>query len=140
MIKSQLILDILDLILDGLENEKNLHCQIPFLKEGNQEHTGVGVFINFEAEPNITNHKISTANCLTKDVDGNPIERIDGLELINESLNILADVSIHLSNGIIDCVEIWNKNGENYPKEEPKQYQLIQKWIDLEKQKTIVRN
>ncbi len=65
------------------------------------------------------------AEYLNKDIDGNPIERIDGLELINESQNILADISVHLTNGIIDCVEIWNKNGENYPKNEPNKYQLF---------------
>ncbi|KGO84564.1 hypothetical protein [Flavobacterium suncheonense] len=140
MIKSQLLLDILDLIFDGLENEKNLRCQIPFLKENNQEHTGIGLFINLDADKNINDYKIPTINNSNKNVDGNPIERIDGLELINESQNILADISVHLTNGIIDCVEIWNKNGENYPKNEPNKYQLIQNWIVPEKRKTIVRN
>ena len=140
MIKSQLLLDILDLIFDGLENEKNLRCQIPFLKESSQEHTGIGLFINLDADKNINEYKISTINQLNKDVDGNPIERIDGLELINESENILADISVHLTNGIIDCVEIWNKNGENYPENELNKYQLIQNWIVPEKRKIIVRN
>ena len=96
--------------------------------------------IKVDADKNINDYKIPTINNSNKNVDGNPIERIDGLELINESQNILADISVHLTNGIIDCVEIWNKNGENYPKNEPNKYQLIQNWIVPEKRKTIVRN
>ncbi|MDI9341902.1 MAG: hypothetical protein QM534_15125 [Sediminibacterium sp.] len=64
---------------------------------------------------------------------------VDGVEIKNESQNILANAIVHLKEGIIDCLEIWNKNGENYPVVEPENYELTQTWLGLKDKRTIKR-
>ena len=138
MIKSQLLLDIFDLIFDDYEYEDKLRQQIQFLIEGETEHTGVGLFINFETEQGIENYKISTEKAENRDVDGKVIERINGVELRNSELKILADVTVHITDGIIDCVEIWNMI-DDYPTIEPSKYELEQVWVDSANRK-LIRN
>ena len=46
------------------------------------------------------------------------------IELVNKELDILADITIHLKDGIIDHIEIWNKTGVDYPLEELLTYEL----------------
>ena len=138
MIKSQLLLDIFDLIFDDFEYEEKLRKQIQFLKESETEHTGVGLFINFETEKGIENYKIPTEKAENRDVNGKAIERINGVELRNSELKILADVTVHITDGIIDCVEIWNMI-DDYPTIEPSKYELEQVWVDSKNRK-LVRN
>ncbi len=137
MLKSQLISDIFNLILDDSEYEENLRSQIQFLKQGKTEHTGIGLFIYFEAEKGIENYKISTRETENRNIDGKTTERINGVELRNNDLKILADINIHITDGIIDFVEIWNKNGEEYPNIEPTQYELQQVWSNSKNRKLI---
>ena len=136
MIKSQLILDIFDLIFEDFEYEEKLRNQIQFLKEGETEHTGVGLFVSFEAENGIENYKIPTEKAENRDINGKATERINGVELKNSELKILADVNIHITDGIIDCVEIWNKI-DDYPITEPSKYELEQVWIDSKNRKLV---
>jgi hypothetical protein len=139
MLKSQLISDVFNLIFDDSVYEDKLRSQIQFLKQGKTEHTGVGIFIYFEAEKGIENYKISTEKNENRNVDGKTTERINGVELRNNDLKILADIDVHITDGIIDCVEIWNKNGEEYPNIEPTQYELQQVWLDSKNRK-LIRN
>lgn len=136
MIKSQLILDIFDLIFEDFEYEEKLRNQIPFLKEGKTEHTGVGLFINFEAEKGVENYKIPIEKAENKDVNEKAIERINGVELRNDELKILADINVHITDGIIDCVEIWNMI-DDYPTTEPTKYELEQVWVESKNKKLI---
>ncbi|TDQ78321.1 hypothetical protein [Sphingobacterium yanglingense] len=136
MIKSQLILDIFDLIFEDFEFEERLRHQIPFLKEGKTEHSTIGLFVYFDAERGIEKYKIPTENIETKDINGNAIERIDGVHLKNSELKILADINVHIKAGIIDCVEIWNMIND-YPTTEPSKYELEQVWVKSKKRKLI---
>lgn len=140
MIQSQFILDIFDLVFDDLEVGKSLRNQVVFLNENSREHTGVGLFINFSAENGIEEYKVSNDKAKNFDIYGNPTEMINGVEIKNEKLKILADTTVHLTNGIIESLEIWNKNGEEYPKSDPTQYELIQLWLEPENRRNIIRN
>lgn len=128
MIQSTLILNILDLTFDGYEYAELLRKQIPFLTEGEKEYTGTGLFIDFIAEEGIYKYRIT----------GNDNERINGVEIRNEELNILADADVCLKNGIIEYIEIWNKL-DVYPSIEPEHYELHQAWLAPEKRRIIVR-
>ena len=117
MIESKFTLDILDLILDDEAEAKSLREQIDFLTETEIEYTGIVMFIYFEnvfiyEEP--SNHRNSVYN---------------GVELINEKQNVLADVILHVENGLIKSIEIFNKNGEDYPSGKLESYILRQIWI-----------
>ncbi len=139
MIQSKYILDILDLILDEVEFEDKLRQQIPFLSEREKEHTGVGLYVHFNSDKEIAKYKIPTDSAQNIDIEGNPTEMITGVEIKNEKLNILADATVHLRNGLIDNVEIWNKTAANYPIEEPSTYEMTQAWLDPPKKRTIIR-
>lgn len=137
MIKSQLILDIFDLIFDDFEHEEKLRNQIPFLSENEIEHTSIGLFINFKKGNGIEDYKIPIENTEDKDVNGKAIERINGVEMKNNELKILADIDVQITDGIIDYIEIWNKIGEDYPIHEPTKYELEQVWVNSKNRKII---
>ena len=103
------------------------------------DHTGVGAFIHFQPDNQIQQFRLDTTYAKDYDMEGNPIDIVDGIEIRNPELLILADAIIHLKNGIIDHLEIWNKCGEDYVQTEPEHYELYQMWIDDNKQRTIVR-
>jgi hypothetical protein len=139
MIQSKYILDILDLTFDEFESEDLLRKQIPFLTEKEREHTGVGLHIYFLGDKEIETFKIPTDKALNFDIERNPTEMLNGVEVKNEKLKVLADATVHLTNGLIDCIEIWNKNGEEYPLEELTDYELTQSWLDNSKRRTLKR-
>ena len=139
MIQSKYILDILDLTFDKFEYEDLLRQQILFLTEEKREHTGVGIYVYFISDKEIENFKIPTDKTLSFDIDRNPTEILDGVEINNEKLKVLANTAVHLTNGFIKYVEIWNKNGEDYPLEELTSYELTQCWLDNSKKRTIKR-
>lgn len=139
MIQSQLILDIFELLFDELGYEALLKKQIPFLSIGSKDHTKVGAFIYFDHEKGIESFRVQAVGEPGFDSDGNLIARIDGVELHNDKLMILADTTVHLKNGLIDCLEIWNKNGEDYPVNEPEVYRLEQVWKGKAEKRTIIR-
>jgi hypothetical protein len=138
MIKSQLLLDVFNLTFEGLEHEDSLRNQIQFLSEGETEHTGVGLFINFETEKGVEAYKIPTEKAENRNTCGQAYERINGIEMRNEKLKILADIDVTITDGIIDCVQIWNKI-DDYPTIEPTAYELEQVWVDSKKRK-LIRN
>jgi hypothetical protein len=137
VIKSKFILDIFDLLFDDHKATDLLTKQIDFLTEGEIEHTGVGLFINFNSDKTIQAYKVDRNLLVDESDDPNLLEMIDGVEIKNDSQNILADAIVHLKNGVIDSLEIWNKGGDNYPLIEPEHYEMTQTWRDVSKNKII---
>lgn len=139
MIKSQLLLDIFNIMFDDLEYEENLRNQIQFLEVNETEHTGIGLFVNFKKKQEIEKYRVS----IEKNENGNfeiiDSIRLNGVELRNIQLNIEADVDVVVKDGIINYVEVWNRIGEQYPENEPTKYELEQVWVDSKKRK-IIRN
>ena len=121
MIKSELISTIIELTLEGEIFESQLFEQIQLLTEKESKHTGVGLYVYLKPENGIVEHKLSKSQL--EQMLGEHNNQLTKFELTNNNENVLADVTIHFSDGIIDCVEIWNKVGD-YPKEELLTYEL----------------
>lgn len=139
MIKSQYILDILDLIFDDHKASELLRKQVDFLTVSDTEHTGIGLYINFTAAMSVQDYKIKKELLLKDTDDPATLEMANGLEIINESQKILADATVHLEDGVISCLEIWNKGGDDYPLKEPKHYELNQTWRDEKDKRKLKR-
>lgn len=139
MINSQYILDILDLAFDDHSESDLLRKQVSFLTVNDIDHTGIGAFVHFSADDQIQQFKLDTSNATNFDIEGNRTGMLVGVEIKNSDLLILADAIIHLKNGIIDHLEIWNKCGEDYVLTHPEHYQLDQIWVDKNKRRTIIR-
>ena len=122
MINSELINDILDFSLEGEQFEDELTQQVEFLSIKEEEYTGTGLFVHFNHTEGIEKFRIETDG-KNLNVDGKSTDRIEKVELINKHINIQADTCIHLTDGLIDCVEIWNKLG-SYPESELLTYEL----------------
>ena len=103
------------------------------------DHTGIGAFIHFSSDDQIQQFKLDTSNATNFDIEGIPTSIVDGIEIKNSELPILADAIIHLKNGIIDHLEIWNKCGKDYVQTDPEHYQLDQVWLDENKRRAIIR-
>ena len=116
MISSKFIVDILNLMLDDETLDESLFRQIKFLKDIESVYTNVGVFINFKNE--IEEEFLKIGMNLT----------FDGVEIQNDEQNILADAILQVKDGIICQLEIFNKNGFDFPKEEIENYVLTQNW------------
>lgn len=139
MIKSQYILDIFNLAFDDHPESDLLREQIPFLTLTDTEHTGIGAFIHFSKDPAIVQFRLNTSNAINFDTEGIPTELLDGIEIRNPELSLLADAMVWLKNGFIDHLEIFNKCGEDYFQEEPEHYHLEQMWLKDKKGRTIIR-
>jgi hypothetical protein len=139
VINSKYILDIFDIAFDDHPSSDLLRKQIPYLTLTNIDHTGIGAFIHFQADNQINQFRLDTTMATNYDIEGNTTEMVDGIEIRNPKLSILADAIIHLKNGIIDHLEIWNKCGEDYVLTEPEHYELHQIWLDDNKRRTIIR-
>lgn len=137
MIKSQILLDILDLALEGDVDIGLLKKQIPYLTEKSFEYTNIGLYVYFEQDSSIKNYRIYPNSITSFNQKGDEFYRLDGVEIKNDVQNILADATVHLTNGLIDCIEIWNKIGF-YPKSELLQYEIYQNW-KLKNRKRIIR-
>jgi hypothetical protein len=122
MIDSELIIDILDFTLESEECVEQLTNQMEFLSIKEEEYTETGLFVHFNHAEGIEKFRIETDG-KNLNVDGKSTYRIEKLELINKHINIQADTCVHLTDGLIDCVEIWNKVG-SYPKAELVTYEL----------------
>jgi hypothetical protein len=121
MIKSEFVSNIVELTVEGEKFEDILFEQIRHLTEKEKEHTGVGLYVYFKYEPEIEKYRLSESQ-LTE-LFGGFAHRLEKFELINSDINVLADTTVHFSNGLIDCLEIWNKLGD-YPKQELVTYEL----------------
>ncbi len=121
MIESELISNILELTVEGEKFEALLYQQINHLTVKKKEHTGVGLFVYLKYDKEIEKYRLSDSQL--DELFGNYNHQLDKFELINSDLNVLADTTVHLTDGLIDCIEIWNKLGD-YPKEELITYEL----------------
>ena len=113
-----LLYDVIDVSLEGELYEEQLRRQLELLTISEEKYTDSGLFTYFYADDKISKLKLSKSQIKNMGVV------FINIELINKQLNILADVIIHMKDGIIDKVEIWNKTGVNYPKEELLTYEL----------------
>lgn len=127
MISSKFIVDILDLMLDDETLDESLCKQIAFLTDIETVYTEVGIFINFKNE--IEEEFLKIGMNLT----------LDGVEIQNDEQNILADAILQVKDGIICQLEIFNKNGFDFPKEEIENYVLTQNWKESKK-RIIIKN
>ncbi|WP_101689345.1 hypothetical protein [Dysgonomonas massiliensis] len=111
MIKSQYILDILNLLLDqeGTENAKN---QIQYLTDADYNYTGAGVYITFKATENIKEDYLSKKSV------------IKGINIESKELEIGATALVFCNHGIIETLEI-AAYGELYPKKNLTDYTLL---------------
>ena len=106
----------MDLLLDGEEDAVRLKAQLPYLTDSEYEYTGVGLFVSFEQnkgiEPTILENERTILN---------------GVEITSTELEIGADATLFVFNGLIDYLEIWSYSG-NYPANELSNYCLKQIW------------
>lgn len=116
-----LISNILKNTIEGERFEGLLLRQLDCLSEKEFEHTGVGLFVYMKASKAIEPYRLSSSQLDL--MFGGYNHQLTKFELINEGLNVQADVSIHFHGGLIDSVEIWNKLGD-YPTEELMTYEL----------------
>lgn len=121
MISSELILKVIESTIEGEKYEEKLTHQIRFLIEKEGEHTGIGLFIYFSYNDGIDRFRLTKSELL--ETFGEHNNQLDKFELINNSKNILADLTVHFDEGLIDCVEIWNKIGP-YPITELTDFEL----------------
>jgi hypothetical protein len=121
MIKSEFISNIIELTIEGEKFEDILFEQIRHLTVKEEEHTGVGLYVYFKYEPEIEKYRLTESQLA--ELFGEYAHRLEKFELINSEINVLADTTVHISNGLIECLEIWNKIGD-YPKEELVTYEL----------------
>lgn len=121
MIKSEFISNIVELTVEDEKFEDILLEQIGHVTEKEVEHTGFGLYVYFKYDPEIEKYRLTELQIT--ELFGGFAQRLGKFELINSEINVLADTTIHFSNGLIDCLEIWNKLGD-YPKEELVTYEL----------------
>lgn len=124
MIESHLIAEIVHVTLEGELFEEALRQQVQFLEESEYEHTGNGMYVYFEMQAGIEDYRLTYDQRVKLFGANNP--ELTKFELINEPMKVHADVTVHLTDGLIDCVEIWNKLGE-YPEEDLLTWQLKRK-------------
>jgi hypothetical protein len=121
MIDSELIKEIIELTVEGEKFETLLFEQINHLTIKDREYTGVGLFVYFKHDKGIEEYKLNDSQL--EELFGEHNHRIEKFKLVNAEIGILADTTVHITDGLIDCVEIWNKIGD-YPKEELLTYEL----------------
>jgi len=128
MIESKLTLDILSLFFHGEKDAEFFKKQIAHLTVSEIEYSGVGVFITFENDEKIYEYR---AYSELKDIDfknENRLTILDGIVIKNKELNIEASAMIHIEDGIIESIEIFNYNGFEYPESELENYEISQNW------------
>jgi hypothetical protein len=125
MITSEFILNILHLALDD-DTTESFQNQIPFLTIKEFIHTGIGFYIYFDNNSQVKQQPIISNMPLT------------GVGIKNDKENILADVIVYITEGLISCIEIFNKNGENYPTAELTSYEMYRTWGNENKRKHII--
>lgn len=121
MIKSDYIKDILDLTFEGEKYADLLLGQIEHLVLKETKYTGIGCYYNFEYSEEIEKYRLSEIQLL--DLFGEHNHMIENIVVINEDANVHAYPMIWFTNGLIDCIEIWNGHGD-YPDGELLTYEL----------------
>ena len=126
MVRSKYIQDILTLLLDD-DDYSLLRKQVDFIEEDSYEYTESGVFVSFKHEQKISNYKY-----------GNRQLRLNGVLIKSDEIDIGAEASVVIDNGIIDYLEIW-PYGDIYPRKDLVYYTLEQQWKDGKNNKTVIR-
>lgn len=101
--------------------------QVDYITEDHFEYTGSGVFVYFKMEEEGKKYRAHLEH-----------NRLNGVLVKSEEMDIGAEATISLSDGLIDFLEIWNY-GDVYPSGEPVHYTLEQAWKKDESRKRIVR-
>ncbi len=128
MIKSTLVLDILDLFFDGEQDAEFFKTQINHLTISEIEYSGFGVFITFESNEEIYKYR-AYLNFTNDDfANENRLTILNGIIIENKDLNIEASATIRIEDGIIESIEIFNFNGFEYPESELENYEISQNW------------
>jgi len=112
MIQPGLILDILNLLLDGDDVDAMAKLQIESLTESDFNYTGSGLFVSFSHDEEIFKFRLNEDQ-LT----------LNGVEIKSPDLAIGADATVFFEDGVIDHLEIWSHDG-NYPEKELTDYSL----------------
>jgi hypothetical protein len=116
MIQSGLILDILNLILDGEDVDEEAKMQIETLTESDFNYTGSGLFVSFTHDEQSHKFRLSEESLV-----------LNGVEIKSPDLAIGADATIFFKDGLIDHLEIWSHDGV-YPEKELTEYSLKRTW------------
>ena len=117
MIQSALILDILNLLLDGEDVDGQAKMQIETLTESDLNYTGSGLFVSFAHDEQSYKFRLDEESLV-----------LTGVEIKSPDLAIGADATIFFKDGLIDHLEIWSHDG-NYPEKELTDYSLKQTWL-----------
>ncbi len=126
MVQSQYIRDILTLLLDDDEYAL-LSQQVEYIKDETFDYTNSGVFVNFKHEEQGLNYK-----------QDNQHIRLNGVLIKSDEIDIAAEASLVINDGLIDYLEIWSY-GDIYPSADLTHYTLEQQWKDEPDRKKIVR-
>ena len=121
MIESKLTLDIITATLKGEKYEEQITRQLEHLEEVEYEHmdSGLLIFIEYRKEAKefwLTDDQL-------KETFGESNHELSKFELINDQEKVRAETLVHFTNGLIDRVEIWNKEGD-YPEEDLETWEL----------------
>ena len=117
-----LLYDLIDLSLEGEKGENLLREQFDVLILKEEHYTGSGVFYYFEITEEQRKFRLHEKDRLHP-YSATP-SVISNLELINKELDLIADVLLHIENGLLSYLEVWNKTGSDYPKAALLSYQL----------------
>lgn len=121
MIDSKLTLEIIQETIQGIPFEEQLLKQLPHLEEVEYEHMDTGLIIFIEYRKAAKEFWLTDKQIF--ELFGDSTTELTRVELINESLNIHAETTVHFTNGLIDRVEIWNQLGD-YPEEDITSWEL----------------
>lgn len=116
MIKSNYILDILNLLLDNNKDGLVARQQFPFLTDVNFVYTDSGLFISFKHRSGSEVYKTNNESLV-----------LDGVKIQSEKPQIEAHAILFFKGGLIDYLEIWCYQGD-YPKSDLTKYTLTQIW------------
>jgi hypothetical protein len=116
MIKSQLIKDTLDLLLDSNEDAKLAKEQMKYLADVNYNYSDIGVFIKFSHTNEAKKYKVAESDLM-----------LNGVAIQSPDLMAEADATLFFADGVIDYLEIWTRDGA-YPEKDLKTYIVTQEW------------
>jgi hypothetical protein len=116
MIDSKYISDILEKIIETENDHDLLKSQLEYMVIQDYKYTWTGLFVHFEKQNKIETFKVTEDKIL------------NGLIIKSPELELDAEATLFIKDGIIDYLEIWSHSGK-YPNHEIQEYKLIQGWI-----------
>ena len=91
MIQSGLILDILNLLLDGDDVDEQARMQVETLTESDYHYTSSGLFVSFSHDEEIYKLRLTHESLV-----------LNGVEIKSPDLAIGADATVFFKDGLID--------------------------------------